>query len=401
MAKRLFRNSKYDVVVVGARCAGAATALLLARSGLSVLAVDKSRHGSDTLSTHALMRGGVFQLHRWDVLKSIRDAGTPPVKRTTFHYGDRSVEIEIKPKDGIDALYAPRRTVLDALLADAAETAGAEIVRGPRIVDLIRGSDERVGGVVAELEPGNLVRIGADVVVGADGVRSTVARLVNAPTNVIGRYATGLAYGYWEGLDLPGYHWHFRAGVSAGSIATNGGTLVFAGIPQDRFKNEMRYDLGAVFRRVLRDAAPELAEAVSSAKRKGRLRGYAGQIGFMRQSWGSGWALVGDSGYFKDPVTAHGITDAFRDAELLAWALRNSTPANLSAYQAIRDRLSLRLFHLTDEVASLNWDFETLEGLHREMSIEMKEEVRRLALLGKSESAESILDPDEVFPKAS
>src|SRR6478736_4199347 len=99
----------HDVIIVGARAAGAATALLLARAGLDVLVVDRSRYGSDTLSTHALMRGGVLQLHRWGVLDRVIAAGTPPVRRTTFNFGPETTVVRIKPDHGVDALYAPRR----------------------------------------------------------------------------------------------------------------------------------------------------------------------------------------------------------------------------------------------------------------------------------------------------
>ena len=109
----------YDAVIVGARAAGAATAMLLARAGLRVLVVDRSRYGADTLSTHALMRGGVLQLHRWGLLDRVVDAGTPPIRHTTFHYATTSI-ITIKPSHGVDALYAPRRTLLDPVLVDAA-----------------------------------------------------------------------------------------------------------------------------------------------------------------------------------------------------------------------------------------------------------------------------------------
>ncbi len=122
-------RDRYDVIIAGARCAGASTAMLLARQGLRVLVVDPTRRGSDTLSTHALMRGAVLQLHRWGVLDDIRAAGTPPIRKTTFHYGDEDLEIPINPRDGIDALYAPRRTVIDVVLLDAAEAAGAEAER--------------------------------------------------------------------------------------------------------------------------------------------------------------------------------------------------------------------------------------------------------------------------------
>ncbi|MCH8254322.1 MAG: FAD-dependent monooxygenase, partial [Gemmatimonadetes bacterium] len=119
-------RDRYDVIIAGARCAGASTAMLLARRGLRVLVIDPTSRGSDTLSTHALMRGGVLQLHRWGLLDAIRAAGTPAIPKTSFHYGEETIEVSIKERDGVDALYAPRRTVLDAVLVDAAVAAGAE-----------------------------------------------------------------------------------------------------------------------------------------------------------------------------------------------------------------------------------------------------------------------------------
>src|SRR5438067_13571319 len=106
-------NDAYDVVVVGARCAGAATAMLLARRGMTVLLFDRDRRGADTLSTLAMMRAGVLQLGRWELLGEVRAAGTPAIRSTSFVYGDEVVTVPIKARDGIDALYAPRRPVLD------------------------------------------------------------------------------------------------------------------------------------------------------------------------------------------------------------------------------------------------------------------------------------------------
>ena len=129
---------RYDVVIAGARCAGAATAMLLARRGLSVLVVDPMRRGSDTLSTHALMRAAVLQLARWGLLDMLRSAGTPTIRSTTFHYGKESITVPIKNRDGVDGLYAPRRTVIDPILLDAAEAAGAEVALGHAVVDVLR-----------------------------------------------------------------------------------------------------------------------------------------------------------------------------------------------------------------------------------------------------------------------
>ena len=99
----------------------------------------------------------------------------------------------------------------------------------------------------------------------------------------------------------------------------------------------------------------------------------------MRQPFGRGWALVGDAGYFKDPSTAHGITDALRDAELLARAVIAGTDAALADYAATRDALSQPLFAATDAMAGLDWNFPEAMALHRDLSRAMKLEQDWLA----------------------
>ena len=154
-------SEPFDVVVIGARCAGAATALLLARQGHRVLVLDRAKKGSDTLSTHALMRGGVVQLDRWGLLDHIVAAGTPPIRETTFHYGDDAKTLVLKPAGGVDALYAPRRTILDQVLVDAAIAAGAEFRFGVTVTDLDRAAEGRVpcadwnSPVCSRTAPGN------------------------------------------------------------------------------------------------------------------------------------------------------------------------------------------------------------------------------------------------------
>ena len=188
----VFRPNRWDAIVVGGRVAGASTAMLLARDGMRVLLLDRARRGSDTLSTHALMRGGVLQLHRWALLEPLRIAGTPPVRRTTFHYGDETVPVSIKPLAGVDALYAPRRPLLDGVLADAAERAGAELRFGATVSDLVRDDDGRVSGVVVAERGGSARVERARLVVGADGRASAVAARVQAAPVLRGQYATRL-----------------------------------------------------------------------------------------------------------------------------------------------------------------------------------------------------------------
>jgi 2-polyprenyl-6-methoxyphenol hydroxylase-like FAD-dependent oxidoreductase len=369
----------YDAIIVGARCAGAATAMLLARQGLRVLAVERSRYGSDTLSTHALMRGGVLQLHRWGVLGRLRAADTPAVRTTRFFYGDEVIELDIKARDGVDELHAPRRTVLDTLLQDEAHASGAEIVHGVRVVDLMRSNGGRVSGVVVEQSDGTATELEAGIVIGADGVRSTVARLVDAEVVHAGVHATGNVYGYWRGLEVEGYHWYYRPGVSAGAIPTNDhATCVFVSMPQRRFREEIRSDIDTGYHRVLTECAPDLTAEVARAERAGRLMAFAGVEGFLRQSWGPGWALVGDAAYFKDPLTAHGISDALRDAELLARAVVRGSDEALADYQTTRDELSLGLFEVTDAIASFDWSIDEVKRLHIDLSREMNREVEAM-----------------------
>ncbi|WP_448207172.1 NAD(P)/FAD-dependent oxidoreductase [Azospirillum sp. sgz302134] len=366
----------FDALVVGARCAGAATAMLMARRGLKVLVIDRGGYGTDTLSTHALMRGGVLQLHRWGLLPRIVEMGTPAVRRTTFHYGEEVVAVDIKPANGVDALYAPRRTVLDSVLVDAAQEAGAEVRHGCSLAGLIRRPDGRVTGATVRDAEGRHIAIAADLVVGADGIGSTVARLVEAPVRRMARYATATLYGYWSGVGADGFRWHYREGMGTGIIPTNAGQCcVFTSVSAERFRREDRGDLAALYRRLIAESLPDLTRALEPARMDGRLWAFAGRKGFLRQPCGPGWALVGDAGYFKDPLTAHGITDALRDAELLATAAARGTPDAFEEYAETRDELSLPLFEVTDAIASFDWDLDALKDHHRTLNKAMKREV--------------------------
>lgn len=344
-----------------------------------MLAIDRGRYGSDTVSTHALMRAGVVQLSRWGVLDGIKAAGTPVVRSTSFHYGDEVVAVQIKPQQDIEGLYAPRRTVIDRLLVDAARQAGAAITFETQLVDLVCDNG-RVSGVQVKDRHDRERRVSAELVIGADGVRSTVARLVGAECYRTGRHATGVVFTYWSGPAFDGYHWYYNPSVSAGAIPTNDGqTCIFVSVPQNRFSETMRHGTDAGYRQVLRACGSDLAALVEQSDRVEKYRGFPGEVGFFRQSFGPGWALVGDAGYFKDPLTAHGITDAFIDAELLAQAVAAGTDEALAGYQTARDTLALKHFDVTDAVASFEWDLPKVQQLHRALSDEMKKESREVS----------------------
>src|SRR6185436_13962648 len=370
--------TKFDVVIVGARCAGAATALLLARAGARVLVVDKGVYGSDTVSSHALMRGAVLQLTRWGVLPAVVAAGTPPVRSTTFSYSTEDTTVAIEPRYGVDALYAPRRTVLDRILVDAAVESGVEFEYGVQVRDIRMDGRGRVRGI----EAGRLGLLEAGLIVGADGLHSGIARLVGAWPLFVGHHRTGVLYGYWENLPADGFYWGYRAAASVGVIPTNGNaSLVFVSWPSQRFEETVRGDVPGAYRRLIRETFPDLDEKLAAARPVERIRGFGGHIGFIRKSAGSGWALVGDAAYFKDPLTAHGITDALRDAEFLARAILRGTPQAWSDYETTRLELSKPLFDLTDKIVSFEHQDAELQALHRAFSGEMNREVKVLAAL--------------------
>ena len=176
----LHSDRRYDVVIAGARVAGSATALLLARAGLRVLVVDPIARGRDTLSTHALMRGGVLQLARWGLLDAVRQSGAPVVSRTTFHYGDERIPVDIEPDGEVDGLYAPRRFVVDRILSEAAEQAGADFWYGCAVEGMHASPNGHVTHAVVRGANDERREIRTDVLVGADGPHSKVARLVGA-----------------------------------------------------------------------------------------------------------------------------------------------------------------------------------------------------------------------------
>jgi flavin-dependent dehydrogenase len=379
--------SRYDVVVVGGRIAGASTALLLARAGVRVILIDRNRYGSDTLSTHGLMRGGVLQLSRWGVLPDVAAAGTPPVREVVFHYADgEDISVTIRPSAGVDALYAPRRHLIDRLLVDAAAAAGAEVMHQTAVTALIRDTGERVSGVQVQGRGSDSMNLNASLIIGADGVRSTVAAQVDAPVIWRGSTESAVLYRYFTGLPAAGYEWAYGEGAAAGLIPTNDATCVFVATTPARMRSLRSSGAERAFSALVALAAPAVADRIADATPATELRGWAGEPGYSRRCWGDGWALVGDAGYFKDPITTHGMTDALRDAELLAdsiLALLSGCEAAsvMPAYERTRDRLSCDMFDATEAVAGYDWTLSEVRHLLREVSSAMGDEVDHLQSL--------------------
>jgi 2-polyprenyl-6-methoxyphenol hydroxylase-like FAD-dependent oxidoreductase len=236
----------------------------------------------------------------------------------------------------------------------------------------VTGITGRVGG--ARLEAS------ADLVIGADGRRSTVAWCAGARALHVAPASSVLIYRYVQADAADGYHWYFRDGAAAGVIPTNDGqACVFAATSAERLREEPDLGSYAAWRRILNRAAPGLAERLDERGPAGPPRVFPGLTGYLREAAGPGWALVGDAGYFKDPITSHGITDALRDAEILARVIVTEGPDAVGLYQAERDELSQRLFRVTGRIASFDWTAEEIAGHLLELGEAMAEEATAMS----------------------
>ncbi|MEM9707353.1 MAG: NAD(P)/FAD-dependent oxidoreductase [Pseudomonadota bacterium] len=373
-------NTTYDAIVVGARCAGSATAMLLARAGLKVLLVERAKAPGDTLSTHALMRPAVGLLRNWGLLDAVA-AVTSVVRQTQFIYGDERLVVPIKAVPGIDGLYAPRRYLLDEILRDAAVASGAELRLGTACTRLAKDQDGRVVGASLK-SAGKTVTVRADSVIGADGRSSSVAKFASAPLLASSDHRTAVYYTYLDGIPNEGYRWYYTDTSYAGLIPTsNGQHCLFAGCAPERFADIFSTDRFGGMMNVLARWEPALTEFLRARGPTERLRGFQGAPGFIRQSSGPGWALVGDAGYFKDPATAHGITDAFLDAQRLSDAIVTGSP-ELSAYADARDEGAQTFFAITQRKASFTSSLDALKSLHLQANACMKAEMAEVDLHG-------------------
>lgn len=349
-------SQQYDVIVVGARCAGSPTAMLLAREGHRVLVVDRATFPSDTISTHLIHPPGVAALERWGLLQRVVATACPAIDTYAFDFGPFTITGS-PATDDAPAAYAPRRTVLDKLLVAAAADAGAEL-REEFTVEGLVFEDGRAVGIRGHAKGGTTVTERARVVVGADGRYSLVADSVDAPEYNEKPKLLASYYSYWSGLPMEGrFETWIRPQRGFAAWPTNDDvTLVIGGWPYREFEAN-RGDVEGAFLETL-DLAPAFAERVRAARREERFVG-AAVPGYFRKPYGPGWALVGDAGYNKDYITAQGISDAFRDAERCASALHDTLSGvrqfdeAMADYQAARDERAQAMYELTAQFASL------------------------------------------------
>jgi flavin-dependent dehydrogenase len=342
-------ESRYDVIVVGARCAGSPLAMLLARLGAKVLLVDRATFPADIPHGHFIHREGPRRLASWGLLERIAEV-TPPVTEALTHFGDFPLVSRNLSVDGIAWGYAPRRYVLDEILVDAAVEAGAELREGFSVDDFVF-EGERMVGIRGRSREGKHVEERATMTVGADGRNSRLARAVQAP--VYDEAPTLLCYyfSYWSGVETAQFEMYLttekrRAILS--HVTTDGLYAVFVGIPRDELTTA-RTDIEKSFMDTL-DIFPDFSERIRAGRREERFYGATDLPNFFRRPHGPGWALVGDAGHHKDPWLALGVSDAFRDAEFLANAIaeglsgRRAEGEALAEYEQKRNEASIALY---------------------------------------------------------
>jgi flavin-dependent dehydrogenase len=347
----------FDAIVVGARCAGSPTAMLLARRGHRVLLVDRAIFPSDTVSTHIVHPLGIEALSRWGLLERLAVTGCPPIDTYTFDFGTATITGSPGTTEAPVA-YCPRRLVLDKLLLDAAAEAGAEVREG-FTVDRLLIEGERVVGIEGRSMQGKPVTERAAVVVGADGRHSLVARTLEPDRYHERSPLMAAYYAYWSGLPMEGkFESYIRPYCGFGVAPTHDGlTMVIVGWPVAEL-DRVKADVEGSYLSVI-DLVQPFSARLRGARRESRFAG-AAMPNYFRKPYGPGWVLVGDAGYIRDPITGQGILDAFRDAERCVQALDESFSgvrsfdAAMADYHRGRDEQVLPMYEFTCQLATLH-----------------------------------------------
>ena len=348
----------YGAIVVGARCAGSSTALLLARKGYKVLLVDRSTYPSDlAFSTHYIHQSGMARLKRWGLFDKIAASNCPPITSFYFDFGAFALAGSPPPAEGVKEAYAPRRKILDAILVDAAVAAGAELRTGFSVNELVTDGD-RVCGIRGQEKGGSSVVEKATIVIGADGMHSSVAKIVRAPEYNSKPPLQGPYFSYWSGVQMKGFEFYPGAYRGAFGWMTNDGLALIGVGFAAKDHPAVRADIEGNYLRAIAEDAPGLAERMQKGHREERFVG--GVVpNYFRKPFGPGWALVGDAGYLKDPCTAEGITDAFHSAELLAEAIDSAFNGHqpvddaMQGYEHARNDSAFPLYEFTCQLATL------------------------------------------------
>jgi len=391
----------YDVIIVGARVAGASTAMLLARRGLKVLVLDRATFPSDTLSTHQVQLPGVARLARWGVLGAVLEAGTPMTRDVRFDQGDAVITGRYPAYQGVDAMCSPRRTVLDRVLVDAARAAGAEVRENFAVQEIL--GDGQVTGIRGQEKGAPTVTEQARLVIGADGKHSLVAKAVDARAYRTRPPRSMAFYTYWadvparDGSPAGTGEIYGRPGCAAAAWPTNDGLMMtYMAWPAARF-DEFRRDVEGNFLRTLDVVG--MGERIRAGRRAERFRGTPDVPGYLRKPYGPGWALVGDAGLLLDPITGQGISHAFRDAELLADAVADGLGGirplakALARYHRARDRAARPMYDFTARLAAVNPPTPAEMALFRALARRQEDSDMFLGVLAGSIPLRQLMSP--------
>lgn len=391
----------YDVIVVGARCAGSPLSMLLARRGYRVLLVDRATFPSDTISTHFIWPPGIAALKRWGLFDRLCATGCPVVPALAFDNGSFRFQGTPPPAaDGTREMIGPRRPVLDKLLVDAAAAAGAEVTEGFTVSGL-KCRDGRVVGIRGHERNGQEIEEEAHIVVGADGRHSMVAAAVGAEKYNVRPAKTCCYYTFWRNLPPYPATLHAREKRVLITTATNDGlTIVIALAPIEEFETAKK-DVERHFMSSM-DQAPHLARMLRAGERADRFYGTGDVENFFRKPYGDGWALAGDAGYHKDPCTAQGISDAFCSAQWLADAihqgLSGARPMGdaLAEYHRVRDEHAMPMYELTFGLAHLAPPPPEIQALHKALRTNQEEADRFFGTLAGTVPITEYYAPDNL-----
>jgi 2-polyprenyl-6-methoxyphenol hydroxylase-like FAD-dependent oxidoreductase len=391
----------YDAIVVGARCAGSPTAMLLARQGYRVLLLDRATFPSDTISTHIVWPHGAEILDRWGLLDRLAATGCPPIAlNMIFDVGPFALKGGVTDTNRGRGGFCPRRTVLDRLLVDAALESGVEL-REAFSVEALTVADGRVTGITGRSRGGARVEERARVVIGADGVHSLVAQAVGAAEYDAVPPLTTFYYTYFSGFEAEDIEQYVRPHQGAACFPTHDGlTLIAVVWPSRRFP-EIRSDIEGHVRQA-HALTPTVADRLTRAKREEAWYGTAGVPNYFRKPYGPGWVLVGDAGYDKDPLTAQGISDAFIDAGHVAEALdaglsgRRPIDEALADYHARRDRRARPMYAFTCDLAKLEPPPPPMQALFAAMHGDRELTGQFYAALTGSRPLQAFLNPENI-----
>lgn len=352
MQEHTTRNNVYDAIVIGARCAGSPTAMLLARQGYRVLLLEKAFFPYDVPRGHMIQASGVALLKQWGVFERILASGSPAISNLTFDMG--VLTLSGMPEGAVAA--APRHGILDKILADAAVEAGVELREGFLVREVMM-QNGRVIGIRGHGTDGVEVIEHAKIVIGADGLYSLVAETVQAPRYNVKPHLTCAYFTYYDNLPVETTSIHVRGARLIVVFPTNDNkTCIGLQFPREELAT-FRTDIAGNFMRAI-ELVPELAARVHEATQAERFLGVSDIPNFFRKPYGLGWALVGDAGYHKDPYTAQGISDAFFGAQLLSEAIdagfsgRQPLEEALAAYEQRRNEDALPKYEFNYQLAT-------------------------------------------------